>query len=224
MPLNNFKIDSKERKPALASSGRSGGGPSAMGMLSMINSNQQQQRRLEAQAQPKPLPPRLTDTEQQIVGTVRGLEPSLFRIKELLNKGILDSKLGSLGRTMKQQVIDSGDPLLTSMDKDLQDLQSEFNALKADIPFTKGGKALTGIEQKLVFRGLNTRGKSNDIILKDLDRAMGILRNKEALILGGREAADSMVGGQGMDQNQTQIPQSGNARQRILDRLRNRGA
>ena len=223
MPLNQFKIDSRERKPALSSSSKSGG-PSAMSMMSMINSNQNAQARLEQAQQPKPLPSRLTDTEQQIVGTVRGLEPSLTRIKDLLGKGIMNSKFGSLGRTMKQQLVDSGDPLLTSTDKDLQDLQSEFNALKADIPFTKGGKALTGIEQKLVFRGLNTRGKSDEIILRDLDRAMGILRNKETIILGGRPAAEAMQSGQGFGGAQPQTQDSGSARQRILDRLRNRGA
>jgi len=60
--------------------------------------------------------------------------------------------------------------------------------LKAQLPFSAGGKQLTDTEKELVFRGLNMTGKSDDSILRGLNQAMAILREKENLALHGLQA------------------------------------
>lgn len=137
-----------------------------------------------------PLNRELTGDERQDVASARSLEPSITSIKSMISKGIFNSpQYGDIGRTTKQALTDLGHPLATSQFPELQDLQSEFNNVKTQLPFTFGGKNLTPTEKDLVFRLLNTTGKSDKIIVNDLDKAMSIIRNKESLVLGGANAA-----------------------------------
>lgn len=136
------------------------------------------------------LNPSLNEGERQDIATARSLEPVVQRIREKILGGRLKSDYGDVGRTTRQLRVDSGEPIITS-GSDLQDLQSDFNALKSILPFTSGGKQLTGIEKKLVFHLLNTTGKSDENILKDIDTAMNVVSEKERLAVGGINALNS---------------------------------
>lgn len=136
-----------------------------------------------------PLNPKLTESEQGVIGGVQGMEPMISQIEQSLNSGILESPLGDFGRTLNQLMADRQSALFTAANPRLQDLQSQLNALKKTIPFTEGGKQLTTTEKAMVMALLNISGKPNDRIMKDLNQAMQILRAKEQLAIGGRNAA-----------------------------------
>lgn len=151
-----------------------------------------------------PVNPKLTESEQGVIGGVRGMEPIIGEIKKSLESGILDSGMGDLGRTFNQLRADRQSALFTATNPKLQQLQSQLNTLKKTIPFTEGGKQLTSTEKAMVMALLNISGKSNVQIKNDINQAMQILRAKEQLALGGRNVA--MQG-----QLQTQPTQSGQA-------------
>lgn len=133
-----------------------------------------------------PLNLRLTESEQAASAGVASLEPIISSIKERIRGGTLKSEgFGDIGRTVRQATAGTGKALLTSFDKDLQALQSDMNAIKGQLPFTAGGKQLTQTEKELVFRLLDLTGKNDDQIIKDIDQAMSILREKERLALSG---------------------------------------
>lgn len=140
-----------------------------------------------------PLNQKLTESEQSSVAGVKSLEPSLAKIEENISSVIPDSEgaVSNVKRTVKQAILDSGEPILTGGDQKLQSLQSDLNTLKSQLPFTAGGKQLTGTEKKLVFKLLNITGKSNETITSDLNKAFQILREKEKLATGGANSAKS---------------------------------
>lgn len=75
----------------------------------------------------------------------------------------------------QQVIIDSGNQVLAT--GETEDFISELNALKAIIPFAKGGKQLTPFEAKQLFRLVEVKGKKKETIKKDLKR-FGIEFNK----------------------------------------------
>lgn len=158
---------------------------------------------------------KLDTGERQDVASARSLEPLVANIRAKVGKGIFNDPagLGDVGRTMRQAMVDSGHPLATYSDKDLQSLQSDFNGLKTQIPFSFGGKTLTPTEKEVVFRLLNTTGKADNIILKDLDQAMGMIMSKEAIVTGGVNAATSP---------ETSTPGAGDHKIRVRDKVSGR--
>lgn len=136
-----------------------------------------------------PLNPKLDESQTSAVAGAQALEPIVSKIEQQLQGGVLNSKLGKIGRTMRAGLADSKEYLLTSLDPKLQSFQSDLNALKKTLPFTEGGKQLTPFEAKQVFALLNITGKSNEQIVNDIGQALAIIREKERLALGGRNAA-----------------------------------
>lgn len=137
--------------------------------------NQQAERR-------KPtLPGALNESEANAVAGVRSLEPSLKGIEERINSGIFNQP--PIVREFNQFRVDTGNPLLVG--GEMEKLQSDLNSLKTQLPFSAGGKQLTRTEKELVFRKLNTLGKDNDTIVKDLNDAFQLLREKEKLAIQG---------------------------------------
>lgn len=149
-----------------------------------------------------PLNPKLTESEQGVIGGVQSMEPMIGEISESLKQDkALDTPFGDFGRTFQQMRADRQSALFTSTNPKLQQLQSKLNTLKKTIPFTEGGKQLTETEKSMVMALLNISGKPDTQIMTDINQAMGILRAKEKLALGGRNAAieskvqPSQVGG-----------------------------
>lgn len=134
-----------------------------------------------------PLNQKLTESEQASVAGAQSLSPVVDRIKNSVNNGIFGKD--SIQRTLRQSIIDSGNTLLSSQDRNLQSFQQDLAQLKRLIPFTDGGKALTEIEKKLVFSLLNTTGKNNEQVIKDVKAATDLINRKGGLAIGGRNAA-----------------------------------
>lgn len=158
-----------------------------------------------------PINPKLTESEQSSVAGVQSLEPILKDIEGLIGEknqegksiGFSESNSGIIGdvkRTAEQLAVDSSTPLLVSKSDRLSTLQSKFATLKKTLPFTEGGKQLTTTEKKQVFALLNTAGKDDKRIEKDLNEAMSILRRKEKIALGGANAAK-------LNQRKREIPE-----------------
>lgn len=132
--------------------------------------------------------PRLTDTEQAAVAGSQALEPVVQKILSEIQGGIFGQG-DDVERTARQGIVDSGNSMLSSQDTKLQSFQSDINNLKRLIPFTDGGKQLTPFEAKRVFALLNTTGKNDQQIYKDIQAAVSIVMAKGGLAIGGRNAA-----------------------------------
>lgn len=94
---------------------------------------------------------------------------------------------GTLNNFISQAIVDLGNPVLAP--KNLDSIISSMNALKSIIPFAKGGKQLTPFEANLLFRLLDTKGKSPEIIKKDLGRFQTEFNRLRSSILGGSAGA-----------------------------------
>lgn len=105
-----------------------------------------------------PLNPRLTDEEKKIVEAGPRITNTIDEIVGYINTNGINM--------FQSMLVDSGNPLFVS--GALEELQSRLNSLKAEIPFTQGGKQLTPFESKLLFRLLNITGKSAETIQRDL--------------------------------------------------------
>lgn len=101
--------------------------------------------------------------ESRTASAAGTIDTAIENISKLIDKGALKG-LGS------QTMTDLGNPLLASGMPDItrEALQS-MNQLKNLIPFARGGKQLTPYEAKLVFRLLNTQGKTPSMIKRDLN-------------------------------------------------------
>jgi hypothetical protein len=141
------------------------------------------------------LNPRLNADERGDVASISIMEPHFINIKRMLDEGYLDDPSGNpVKRTMRQGIIDVGQPLLASNDEKLHQIQAEFNRLKSKLPFDAGGKQLTGTEKALVFKLLNITGKDNETIKGDLDFMMATIRKRAQLALGGANIMKSESG------------------------------
>lgn len=157
-----------------------------------------------------PLNRELNQDERADISTANVLEPHFNNIINMVNSGYMEGK-NNLDRTMRQGIVDTGQPLMAGKDAGLQGLQSEFNKLKSKLPFDAGGKQLTGTEKALVFKLLNTVGKSNETIVSDLSFAMDILRERKRLAIEGSAGAVSSPDQSpipGMSQQTTEDPRS----------------
>lgn len=138
-----------------------------------------------------PLNQRLTDAEQAAVSGSVAIEPVVDRIISSVDTIFIEPKTTKekIARTARQAITDSDNTLLSSQDPELQSFQQELANLRRLIPFTDGGKQLTPFEAKRVFALLNTTGKNNNQIKKDIGAAVSIVKAKGGLSLGGRQAA-----------------------------------
>lgn len=141
-----------------------------------------------------PLNQRLTDSEQAAVSGSIAIEPVVDRIITSVDTIFAEPKTTKekISRTARQAIADSDNTLLSSQDPALQSFQQELANLRRLIPFTDGGKQLTPFEAKRVFALLNTTGKNNKQIKKDITAAVSIVKAKGGLSLGGRQAAVDM--------------------------------
>ena len=124
------------------------------------------------------------------------------KVIELIQKGTLGSKKGLFGagkgilpdvdRTVRQMAAQSGDPLTTYYDADLQNLQSKLNKLK-EIMFERGGTALTPTEENILGAAFRLRGKSDNQIIEDIEIADALIQKKSEIALGGANAAGDVT-------------------------------
>ena len=143
-----------------------------------------------------PVNPKLTESEQSVIGAQETYPQEIETVKELVKKGTLSGKKGLLGsglfpnvdRTVRQGAAQSKDPLLTYYDRDLQRLQSKLAKTK-ELMFERGGKALTPTEEGIVGQAFILKGKSDEQILEDIEAADQIIESKARLALGGAAAA-----------------------------------
>jgi hypothetical protein len=75
--------------------------------------------------------------------------------------------VGDIAHYLQQKAVDSNSPWMVSKDPIAERFQSETTGLKSNIPFTKGGKALTPMEARRIDVLLETAGKSDDRIKRD---------------------------------------------------------
>ena len=110
-------------------------------------------------------PPDLSGTEKEYVIGSRRIQT---RLNNMLNRAIpkLESgKWGGFQSIQTQRPV----PYFAVKDKDLQDFKSNLNAVKADIPFLRGGKQLTNTEAKRVDILLDPFGKDTAVLKRDYD-------------------------------------------------------
>lgn len=128
----------------------------------------------EARGQGKPL------TREEIDATSAGstVLTSLGNLQEMVQGGATQPRglakklkpipfVGDVARYAQQKAVDAGVPWMVSKDPVGERMQSEITAMKANIPFTKGGKQLTKTEAKRIDVLLDTAGKSDDRINRD---------------------------------------------------------
>lgn len=145
-----------------------------------------------------PLNPKLTDAEQQNLGAQETYREPLDTSISLIKSGVLNSKLGDMGRTYRQGAASSNIPLTTYYDPQLQRLQSKLNKAK-ELMFERGGKALTPTEQAIVGQAFKLTGKNDEQILEDIASADNLIETESRLALGGANAAGLPM--------QSQVPQ-----------------
>ena len=128
----------------------------------------------EARGQGKPL------TREEIDAASAGstVLTSLGNLQEMVRGGATKPRglarklkpipfVGDVANYAQQKAVDAGIPWMVSKDPVGERLQSEITAMKANIPFTKGGKQLTKTEAKRIDILLNTAGKSDERIQRD---------------------------------------------------------
>lgn len=141
----------------------------------------------------KPLTP---EQAKDVAGAVTSVK-SIDSIIAAIDKGVFNgTKI--LPEFVKKGAMDLGKSVLVT--GELESVMSDFNSLRASIPFTKGGKQLTPFEAKVLYRLLATFGKSDATIKKDLQRfrdesikiAKGELTEEQAKIM--LEGLDRVAG------------------------------
>lgn len=101
--------------------------------------------------------------EGKVISSTGSVNSAIDNLTKLVNKGALKG-LGA------QTMTDIGNPLAAAgMPQETRDALNYMNQLKNLIPFARGGKQLTPYEAKLVFRLLNTQGKTPEMIIRDLN-------------------------------------------------------
>lgn len=139
-----------------------------------------------------PLNPKLDTDQASAVSSAQTFGPQMDKIASMVRGGIFNSNrpgiLGNIERTSRQFGVDSGIPMLTSADPQLQEVQGYLNSVRR-YAFGEGGKNLTGTEKEIVYRLLDTTGKNDEQIISDHKKAMQTIESKASMALGGRNAA-----------------------------------
>ena len=121
----------------------------------------------------------LSIEKQNQKNSAQRIMPALNEYESLIDQGATKARglykyanniplMPGMGAYAQQKAVDSGVPFLVSGDKMSEDLQGAITRLKADIPFTRGGKALTPTESSRIDALLNTAGKSDSRIKRDI--------------------------------------------------------
>lgn len=174
------------------------------------------------------LNPRPNQQEAADIASQSVMEPIFKDISRMLQEGYMDGpSKNPIERTMRQGIVDLGQPIFASQDEKLKQLTSAFNKLKSTLPFDAGGKTLTGTEKDLVFKLLNTTGKDNATILSDMNFAMDKIRARAALAKGGLNSVDAGPASQATSQSASpmgtpnpipgQAPTSSAGRMKVID-------
>lgn len=104
----------------------------------------------------------LTLDESRVVAASGTISSAVNNLVRMVDEGVLDS-------LVTQSLVDWGRPEATMLlDEDIRDAVVVMNNLKNLIPFARGGKQLTPFEAKLVFRLIDTKGKTRKQIKRDL--------------------------------------------------------
>lgn len=111
-------------------------------------------------------PADLTEGEKNYLITSKRVQHSLDDLKNNIYPRL--EKLG--GNQDWESFQAQSMPFIAIKDQNIQDLKSSLNRLKADIPFSRGGKQLTPMEAKRVDVLLNPFGKTKETRDQDLDR------------------------------------------------------
>lgn len=127
--------------------------------------------------------PDLTQDEKQYTIAADRISKSLGNLTDKFPK-LYEKKGSPLWKSMQIQNV----PFALIGDKDIQDLKSSLNMVKADIPFLRGGKQLTDTEAKRIDILLNPMGKSPDIYKRDVKQFQDEFMGGKALMVGGVSA------------------------------------
>lgn len=156
-----------------------------------------------------PMNPKLTESEQASLSSLETFEPQVAELGKSVQEGVFTpgggGVMSNLKRTAEQFAVDQpgkAGRLMTSMNPKLQAVQSDLNSIRR-YAFGEGGKNLTVNEKEIVNALLDMTGKADEQILSDHQKALGILRSKAKLALGGANAAQPVTQGQPI-----QTPQS----------------
>jgi len=144
--------------------------------------------------------------EGKVVASQGTIKSAITELGKLVDKGAVDG-------IMAQSAVDMGNPVLTSyMNSDTRNALNYMNHLKNLIPFARGGKQLTPYEAKLVFRLVNTQGKTRaqvkrdlavyerefDTMVKLISTARGDINLEDLnMNFGGGKTYEELAGGQG---------------------------
>lgn len=128
-------------------------------------------------------PPDLTEGEKRYVTDTTTLNNSL----DNLDSGF-DALYEKYGNTDWQAYQMQSLPYIFTKDQDVQNLKSDLIALKAAIPFQRGGKALTKSESERIDVMLNPLGKTKETYKKDLKRFKNEFMTGEGVIKYGLNA------------------------------------
>jgi hypothetical protein len=127
--------------------------------------------------------PDLTQDEKQYTIAADRISKSLGNLTDKFPK-LYEKKGSPLWKSMQIQNV----PFALIGDKDIQDLKSSLNMVKADIPFLRGGKQLTDTEAKRIDILLNPMGKSPDIYKRDIKQFQDEFMGGKELMVGGVSA------------------------------------
>ena len=126
-------------------------------------------------------PEDLTKEEKDYLITSERVVSSLDSLKDDIYPRLDDKKYNTDVAAFRAQKM----PFWTIKDQNIQDYKSSITQLKADIPFLRGGKALTATESKRVDILLNPFGKSKETRIKDVDRFKKEFMGGAKLMKGG---------------------------------------
>lgn len=127
--------------------------------------------------------PDLTQDEKQYTIAADRISKSLGNLTNKFPK-LYEKKGSSLWKSMQIQNV----PFALIGDKDIQDLKSSLNMVKADIPFLRGGKQLTDTEAKRIDVLLNPMGKDPDVYKRDIKQFEDEFMGGKKLMIGGVSA------------------------------------
>jgi len=126
-----------------------------------------------------PLNRKLEEAERATIADAPRVIESIDSIIGLIDSGVAKSNI-------KKALIDTGNPLFVSGKE--ESLQSALNDLKSTVPFMRGGKSLTDNEKQSQYALLNTFGKDDKTIKRDLTRFKINMQRLDDLVKYGEQS------------------------------------
>jgi len=151
-----------------------------------------------------PLNPELSEGEARTFGNVPIIDKGVRDLTQLVSRGVLEGK-DNFESAKRGLAVDSGQAFLTFGNKDLAQLQSSLNSIKANTVFSEGGKALSNNEKQIIFNLFNVSGKDKNRIISDVQQAVQKYHEFIEAKRGGMMGYDPYKGGsdQASFQNQS---------------------